>query len=319
MGGSIVTPDAPRLGEVMRSTRYALVVAGGYALLAVLWIVLSGTVARRLSANVEQLERLELTKGILYVVVTALAVFFGARMALARLEHADDKLRRRDAALLANERQVFAGQMAASIAHDANNVLQAVIVDLDSLRRAIGGDEKLKRLGESVDRLIALNRRLLGTVQQGRAGTAEWVDLSRTVRDALALAAFHEHMRKCDVRFQAADEFPMRTHPLVIHQIVSPLVVNACEATGKEGHVEVRLEREANEAVLSVHDDGPGVPTERRARLFDALESTKRDGTGLGLFSVQSCVRALGGTVEVGDSPLGGACFRVRLPIPPAA
>jgi signal transduction histidine kinase len=156
-------------------------------------------------------------------------------------------------------------------------------------------------------------------VQQGRAGSAEWVDLNQTIRDALAMSASHEGMRKCPVRFHATDDLPMRTHPLVIHQIVSPLVVNACEATGGKGRVEVRLERKANEAVLSVHDDGPGVPAERRARLFEALENTKGERAGLGLFSVQSCVRALGGTVEVGDSPLGGACFRVRLPIPPAA
>jgi len=302
----------------MRSTRYALVVAAGYALLALAWIVLSSTFARKLSANVEQLERLELIKGILYVVVTALAVFFGARVALARLERADEQLRRRDAALLANERQVFAGQMAASIAHDANNVLQSVIMDLDSLRRTIGGDEKLERLGESVDRLIALNRRLLGTVQRGRTSSTEWVDLNRTVEDALTVAASHEHMRRCDVRFDATEEFPIRTHPLLVHQIVGNLVVNACEATGGAGRVEVRLEREGDHAVLSVHDDGPGVPIERRAHLFDALETTKDTGSGLGLFSVRSCVRALGGTVEVGDSPLGGACFRVHLPAAPA-
>jgi signal transduction histidine kinase len=302
----------------MRSTRYALVVAAGYALLAVAWIVLSSTVAGKLSANVEQLERIELAKGILYVVVTAFAVFFGARLALARLERADEQLRRRDAALLANERQVFAGQMAASIAHDANNVLQLVIIELDSLRRTIGGDDKLARLGESVDRLIALNRRLLVTVQQGRAGGDEWVDLNRAIGDTLALAASHEGMRKCDVRFDATGEFPMRIHPLLIHQILSPLVVNACQATAARGRVEVRLEREGDFAVLSVHDEGPGVPIERRAHLFDALESTPGERTGLGLYSVQSCVRALGGTVDVGDSPLGGAWFRVRLPIAPA-
>ena len=141
------------------------------------------------------------------------------------------------------------------------------------------------------------------------------MDLNRTVEDALALAAFHERMRKCNVRFEATGEIPIRTHPLVVHQIVSPLIVNACEAIGEQGRVEVRLEREGNEAVLSVHDNGPGVPPERRARLFDALESTKRDGAGLGLYSVASCVRALGGTIDVGDSPLGGAWFRVRLPI----
>ena len=57
-----------------------------------------------------------------------------------------------------------------------------------------------------------------------------------------------------------------------------------------------------------------GVPVERRERIFDSLETTKPAGTGLGLFSVKSCVAALEGSVDVGDSPLGGACFRVRLP-----
>lgn len=302
----------------MRSTRYAFVVAAGYTLLASAWILISSTLAKQASASVEQLGELELIKGVAYVVVTALAVFFGTRSALARLERSDEQLRRRDAALLANERRAFAGHMAASIAHDANNVLQGVIMDLDSLRRLIGGDdEKLRRLGESVERLIALNRRLVGTVRLGRVGRAEHIDMAATVREAIELAASHQHMRGCRVRYEPEGEITMRTHPLLVHQIVSNLVVNACEATRGNGRVEVKLERQDGKVVLAVHDDGPGVPAERRAGLFDALETTKEEGTGLGLFSVKSCAGALGGGVEVGDSPLGGACFTVTLPVAP--
>ncbi|MFI5372092.1 MAG: sensor histidine kinase [Candidatus Eisenbacteria bacterium] len=299
----------------MRSNRYAFVVAVGYALLATAWILVSSTLAKRASASVEQLEQLELIKGVAYVLVTALAVFFGTRGALSRLERSDERLRRRDAALLANERRVFAGHMAASIAHDANNVLQGVIMDLDSLRRAIGDDQKLRRLGESVERLIALNRRLVGTVRLGRGGQEESIDLAAAVREAIELSASHQHMRGCRVHYQPQGEFPIRTHPFLVHQIVTNLVVNACEATRARGRVEVRLERADGRVVLEVHDDGPGVPVERRTGIFDSLETTKEEGSGLGLFSVRACASALGGSVEVGDSPLGGACFRVSLPV----
>jgi nitrogen-specific signal transduction histidine kinase len=63
-----------------------------------------------------------------------------------------------------------------------------------------------------------------------------------------------------------------------------------------------------------VHDNGPGIPQERRSSLFDAMTTTKQGGSGLGLFSARTCVHGLGGMLEVAVSPLGGALLRVRLP-----
>jgi signal transduction histidine kinase len=116
------------------------------------------------------------------------------------------------------------------------------------------------------------------------------------------------------VEFAPAGPVRLHTHPLLLQQILANLVVNAGEACGGKGRIEVRLHDSPEFVLLEVHDDGPGVPVERRERIFDSLETTKPAGTGLGLFSVKSCVAALEGSVEVGDSPLGGACFRVRLP-----
>jgi signal transduction histidine kinase len=75
------------------------------------------------------------------------------------------------------------------------------------------------------------------------------------------------------------------------------------------------VSRDATHARIAVHDNGPGVAVERRAGLFDALVTTKPNGTGLGLFSVKACATALGGRVDVGDSPLGGAVFSIVLPV----
>lgn len=304
----------------MRSTRYAVILASGYALLAGGYIVFSSSIAAHASASVEDLRRIEVVKGVVFVAVTAAAVFFGAWAALSRLERADAELLRRDHALLANERRIFAGLMAASTAHDANNVLVGVIGDLHELSGALGGGHpQLHRLRTAVERLIALNRRLLSTVRQGTASTLQDLDLAREVEETVSALRSHRELRERNLRLRTGGECRMRTHPLLVHQILTNLVVNAGEATREGGTVEVRLERRGGEATIEVHDDGPGVPAARREGLFDALETTKADGSGLGLFSVKACASALGGAVAVEDSPLGGACFRVRLPIAPGA
>jgi signal transduction histidine kinase len=166
----------------------------------------------------------------------------------------------------------------------------------------------------SVERLVALNQRLLVTARRGRATRPEDVELVPNIEETLAVARSHASVRGCRLEFVPSGPVRLHTHGLLVQQILSNLVVNAGEATGGRGAIEVRLGDSPSEVTLEVHDNGPGVPPERRARLFDSLESTKPDGSGMGLFSVRSCVSALGGTVEVGDSPLGGACFRVHLP-----
>jgi len=297
------------------STRYAALLAGGYAVLAAIYIVVSGRFAADVSTSVEDLRRIELFKGIAYVAVTAAAIFAGSRWLFARIERAGSELAERDRALLANERRVFAGLLAASIAHDANNVLQVVLMDLDALQATVHDRADLvQRLQSSVSRLVSLNRRLVSAARQGVVGAVENLDLVQAVRDSLDLLRSHEQLRGGSVELKVEGEHRLRLHPLLVHQIVSNLVVNAAEATAGNGRIEVHIERHGGSVALEVHDDGPGIPVELRPRLFDALESTKSDGSGLGLFSVKACAAALGGVVVVGDSPLGGACLRVLLP-----
>lgn len=299
----------------MRSLRYAALLAGGYTLVAVVYIVASSSIAARLSANVEQLKGIETLKGILFVVVTAVATFLGSYFAFTRIERAHDQILARDRALVDNERRVFAGLIAGAIAHDSNNVLVAVIADLEELRGGRPADDPtVHRLKHSVERMIALNRRLLSNARRGQAALPEDVEVLHLVRETLAVTRSHQSVRRCSVEFAPAGPVRLHTHPLLLQQILANLVVNAGEACGGGGRIEVRLHDSPQFVTLEVHDNGPGVPVERRERIFDSLETTKPAGTGLGLFSVKSCVAALDGSVEVGDSPLGGACFRVRLP-----
>ncbi len=99
--------------------------------------------------------------------------------------------------------------------------------------------------------------------------------------------------------------------------IFSNLVVNAIEAMADGGAVSVRVAREAENIVLTVADDGPGISAENRANVFRPFFTTKPSGTGLGLAIVERRVTELGGRVAY-ESPVAngrGTKFVVRLPM----
>src|SRR5207344_899314 len=94
------------------------------------------------------------------------------------------------------------------------------------------------------------------------------------------------------------------------------LIKNAVEA-GRA--VTVAVAAQDGEATIEIGDDGPGLSAEARAHLFEPFFTTKPNGTGLGLPTSRRFVEAHGGTIEVATSALGGALFRVRLPLEPGA
>jgi signal transduction histidine kinase len=299
-----------------RSLVYSLAIACTYGLTAGVYIVVSSSLAADTSASVEEMQAIETTKGIVFVVLTTVVTFVAALVALRRMQADGEELARRERALVANESRAFAGVMAASVAHDANNVLYAVLADLEELaRRTSSADaDGLLRLRTSVERLMALNRRMVGSARHGVLRDRGSVDLRRLVREAVATVRSHTTVRHCRVVCHSDEPIVVDTSPLLVHQIVSNLVLNAAEATGGKGAIEVDLRRGGDAFVLAVHDDGPGIPPERRSRLWESFDDPEQASCGLGLFSVHICAQSLGGTVRAGASHLGGALFEVRLP-----
>jgi signal transduction histidine kinase len=306
---------------VERSTQYATALALAYGGVASAYIIVSSSIAADHAATIAELLRIETIKGVLFVVVTMAAVFGGALLAMRRMARDADELVRREHALLASQGRVLAGVMAASIAHDANNLLTIALADLDEVgaRTPPAGSAPLAQLRTSIDRLIALNRRLRSAHDQDAPRELRTADLARLVRDSVATVRLHASLLRCRVVCRGEATLPTVTQPVLVHQIVTNLLINAGEAAGVDGLVEVDVRRSGEHAIIEVQDSGPGVPAARRANLFDALESTKPHGAGLGLFSVRACALSLGGDATVGDSALGGACFRVRLPTPSLA
>jgi signal transduction histidine kinase len=222
-------------------------------------------------------------------------------------------------AMLARLQDAQAAQrrFVADASHELRSPLATIATGLELLARGNAGPDAVPalrgeaaRLGRLVDALLLLAR----ADERGLRPRRDDVDL-----DEVAQAEQRRPSGGIVPRVTAA---PVRVvgDRGQLAQVVRNLVDNACRHA--RSTVLVTVGRDGRYAALDVADDGPGVPRAERARVFerfvrlDDARARVDGGAGLGLAIVAEVVAAHGGTVEVVDGPLGGALFRVRLPLP---
>jgi signal transduction histidine kinase len=171
---------------------------------------------------------------------------------------------------------------------------------------------EVERMSTLIDELFLLTRLDLGQPLQLRC-----VDLARLCRDA-ASAARDCHPDHPVRLLLAPGDHTVTGDPLRLHQLVANLLTNARVHTPDGTTTTLGLGTEDGYRVIEVMDDGPGIPRELRARIFDRFvrgEETTAAGSGLGLSIVAAIAQAHGGTVVLEPSH-EGTWFRVRLPAP---
>jgi signal transduction histidine kinase len=172
-----------------------------------------------------------------------------------------------------------------------------------TLEAALRDTERLEAI---ITDLLLLAR--LGT---GGGATQEKVDLAE-------LAAGQVEGRAADIRTNLVPGVVVNGVPMQLHRLLGNLLDNA--QVHAESRIDVEVRREGDEAVLTVTDDGPGIPPKYREQVFrrftrlDTARSRETGGTGLGLAIARDIARAHGGTLAVEDSP-HGARFVLRLPL----
>ncbi len=213
------------------------------------------------------------------------------------------------------------GNMAAGIAHEVRNPLNAVGGTAELLLRELPGDGLARRRAQR----IAAGAREANEVLTSMLGLArpealalEPVDPRELLEAAVAGAwpadpavdrGAWSVTHTCTAPAFVADRVKLR-------QALRNLVANALDAQPDGGRVHVRLEHEGDELVACVDDAGPGVDPERRRRIFEPFFTSRAEGTGLGLALVHSLAHLHGGRAELAarPSPLGGARFLIRIP-----
>lgn len=216
-----------------------------------------------------------------------------------------------------NERLATIGQFAASIGHELRNPLGVVESSLYLLRQHLKADAEapsvkkhLDRIGTEVVRANKTIHDLLDLArnrppQRRRTSVRELVESAAEAALLPAAIAFHSSV---------APDLTLHIDPDQVRQVLINLFINSSQALKGRGEIWVEAEPGADGGGrLRVRDDGPGIPADDRARVFEALYTTKAKGSGLGLALCRRIMQAHGGDIEI-ESPAKGASFLLSFP-----
>ncbi len=251
------------------------------------------------------------------------------------LASAYEELKGAQVQLVQAEKMASLGRLVAGVAHEINNPVSFISTSIPPLRRRI--ERAAAAPPPEAARLLEEVRELVDIMARGAERTAA------IVRDLRTFSRLGEAQRKAvdleegiDVSLRLLEprwrdrltvhrDFagvpPVECDPGQVNQVFMNLLANACDATPAGGNLWVETRADGDHAVVTVRDDGPGIPPEVIGRIFDPFFTTKDvgAGTGLGLAIAHGIVSAHGGRIEVESTPGAGATFRVYLPLAEAA
>lgn len=221
------------------------------------------------------------------------------------------------------ERAVEISNLAAGLAHEIRNPLNAVRLNLHAFRRAYRDESQLTRdevaamIDESnteIEYVERLMHQLLGFAAPDEACNED-VDLMAELDAVLSFVS--QEMARSGIQVCAdlsQEQSMVRIDPARLRQIMLNLLMNAKDAVDKGGQIGVKLSRAGGQAEITVTDDGPGISEQDRERIFEPFYSTREGGSGLGLALVKRFVNEAGGSICCEVNGGTGATFRIRLP-----
>ncbi len=258
---------------------------------------------------------------LLQTMAGAVAVAVENAQLYAELADFATELERSQAQLVQAEKMAAIGRLAASIAHEINNPLQAIhnSLYLTTIKRL--PEEKrsqyLTKAQENVERLIEIVQRMLDFYRPSKGGITQ-TDINQVIQNTLAIAdkrLQHSHIR---VHTRLAKNLPpIPAIPDQLAQVFLNIIINAIEAMPDGGDLRIgTLLSEDGEWVLAaLRDSGPGLAPEEASHVFEPFYTTKPQGTGLGLAISYGIVERHGGTIKISSQPGLGATFIVQLPV----
>ena len=233
--------------------------------------------------------------------------------------------RESEAALLESERMNVIRLLAASLAHEIGNPLNALGIHLQMIERdlrALPESETREQISkdlavarDELARLDHFNSKFLRALRPGAPVTIK-SDLLAIVRDCVRVMKSDVAERGARIDIINDTALPaVSVDPEQMKQVFFNIVKNALQSMREGGRLEIRLSADDREASIAFTDDGEGIASSDFARIFEPFHTGKPNGNGLGLPIVQRIVRDHGGRLEVSGKPGTGARFTVVLPL----
>jgi len=213
------------------------------------------------------------------------------------------------------------GELASGVAHEIKNPAVGISNGLDLVARRIGDDESVlpivTEMQRQAERIELAVRDLLEFARPAAPKFAS-ADGNRIAERALRLVQPIADKASVTISYTADAQTPrLVVDSEMILQALVNLMINAVQATPREGRVSLSLGRSNGTVAFRVSDTGPGIPEERVREIFKPFFTTRHSGSGLGLSISQSIVQRHGGRIEVESRPGEGSTFTMRIPTTP--
>ena len=254
-----------------------------------------------------------------FIIAAILLILVGAFLFGRRLHAADRALEteRRRVREMQRERLASVGELCSSVAHGIRNPLASIrsSAELALELGQIDGDSR-ERIRDILDEGRRLGDRVTGLLSMARANSDSFaeVDLAQVI-DVSAKGLLPEIERRgLALELEGIDDpIIVRGDRARLEQCVVELLSNAMEHSPDGGSILIRCQASADDAVIAIEDEGPGIPTPIRERVFDLFFSTRPTGTGIGLATVKRIARLHGGDAMLATVSAGGARFEIRI------
>lgn len=231
--------------------------------------------------------------------------------------------RRREQRARQEEHLAFSGVLANGILHDFRNPMSAVRLDAQML-----GKEMKRADGFRPERLRDLSERIARTMERMDKVFQEFlflakpadekpesVDIEQVVRECVDTLSPRVEQAGVTVTTARLSELPQAAaYPFALRRALLNVLMNAIQFAPKGSEIAVTLAHAGGNVVTDVLDRGPGIPPDKREKIFDMFVTGRPEGTGLGLFLARTAIRRCGGDLLALGRDGGGADLRITLP-----
>lgn len=313
----------PLIDELRRSTLIIMALFAG-ALVLVIFIVLqiSRSATRKLRQTVEAIDTFD------FQTAEPLALpesddeigllndrFLNLQK---RLITARSSMEKTNKNLIQTEKLAAMGRMAAGVAHEINNPLMGLKNCLHLLKiDPEHHEDHIRLLKEGLDRIEVTVSSLLEGARK-KTGTIKEFDINLSVRDVLNLLGHRLSKEKVITQVQLGEDIPLiSNNKSGLEEALLNICMNALDAIDSIGTIKITTTLWDDGVRIMVGNSGPGISEAIQATMFEPFVTTKEvgKGTGLGLYVTREIIGSMGGNISYSDSTLGGAEFRIELPL----
>lgn len=224
--------------------------------------------------------------------------------------------------LLQAQKMECVGRVASGIVHDFSNLLIAIRGYTSIARKTLdpghSASHPLEQVAVASDQAIAMSHTMLAFAN-GHVETAGLVEISHLISGVVQLLrpTLPSGITLLFNPMVSDEHLWVRADQALLQQALLNLGLNAKEALGQGGKIEMTITRKQDSAVIEIRDSGEGIPPELLDRIWEPFFTTKTDGrrTGLGLFNVKAALNSCHGSMEVRSKPGDGTCFSLTIPL----